>query len=604
MDRNEVRKHAEEKVKTPDKKMQYRLLSRVFFRLLPYQILLIVINAVNGIVDGLVASNVIGPEAMNAIGLYTPMTHFLYALSIMLVSGSQILYGIYLAKEPDSIQSVFSVDLVISTIVSVLVAAALILGVLTGATSLVTAGADTYMLDRYLVSQAIGIPPLVIGQQLFTFLSLENKTRLTTTATIVCFLSNALLDLLLTVVIPLGTLGLGLATAISEWLFLAVMAQYYITGKSHMKFSFKSCHWKDAPVIIRRGYSGALSRFVEMFRCIVVNFLVLQFVGQDGISAFAASNSFLGVIWSIPFGMMAAARMLFSISVGEEDRTSILTVLRILVRRCVPIMCGIAVLISLLAHPLTMMFYRDPAEPVYQMTMMGFRLLPLCMPLAVVSLGFACYAQSSGKKLLSIVLPITDGFIGVSALSAVLIPLMKMNGLYVSNILNGVVCLLVVIAFAWKGCGHFPGNMKDLAAIPEDFGVGDIERFDISIENMEEVETVSEQVIEFGLKRGIDHMRASNAGVALEEMAGNVVEHGFTKGRKRKHTVDIRVMHKEDDVILRIMDDCLPFNPADRYKVMEPEDPLSNVGIRTAFGIAKEVRYQLVLGMNVLTLKI
>ena len=38
----------------------YRLLSRLFFRLLPYQILLIVINAVNGIVDGLFASNAIG----------------------------------------------------------------------------------------------------------------------------------------------------------------------------------------------------------------------------------------------------------------------------------------------------------------------------------------------------------------------------------------------------------------------------------------------------------------------------------------------------------------------------------------------------------------
>ena len=47
----------------------FHLLSRLFFRLLPYQVLLIVINAVNGIVDGLFASNAIGSEAMSAIGL-------------------------------------------------------------------------------------------------------------------------------------------------------------------------------------------------------------------------------------------------------------------------------------------------------------------------------------------------------------------------------------------------------------------------------------------------------------------------------------------------------------------------------------------------------
>lgn len=75
----------------------FPLLVRMFFRLLPYQILLIVINAANGIVDGLFASNAIGTDAMSAIGLYTPMTHFLYALSIMMVGGSQLLYGKYLA---------------------------------------------------------------------------------------------------------------------------------------------------------------------------------------------------------------------------------------------------------------------------------------------------------------------------------------------------------------------------------------------------------------------------------------------------------------------------------------------------------------------------
>ena len=77
---------------------EYKLLTRLFFRLLPYQILLIVINAVNGIVDSLYASNTIGQSAMTAIGLFGPFNHFLYAASIVFVSGSQILYGRYLAN--------------------------------------------------------------------------------------------------------------------------------------------------------------------------------------------------------------------------------------------------------------------------------------------------------------------------------------------------------------------------------------------------------------------------------------------------------------------------------------------------------------------------
>ena len=92
----------------------YTLLTKLFFRLLPYQILLIVINAVNGIVDSLYASNAIGKTAMSAIGLFGPFNHFLYAASIVFVSGSQILYGRYLAKDRDKIGGLITANLLVS----------------------------------------------------------------------------------------------------------------------------------------------------------------------------------------------------------------------------------------------------------------------------------------------------------------------------------------------------------------------------------------------------------------------------------------------------------------------------------------------------------
>ena len=585
-------------------RMEFRLLTRLFFRLLPYQVLLIVINAVNGIVDGLVASNVVGQGAMNAIGLYTPMTHFLYALSITLVSGSQLLYGLYLAKKPEAIQGVFSVDMLVSAAVSALTTAVIILSVLTGATASIASGDNLRLFNRYLIGQAFGIPPLVMGQQLFAFLSLEDQTRRTMTAGTSCFIANAATDILLTVVIPLDALGLGLATAISEWLFFGVQAAYYLSGKSQLRFSLKSCRRQDAMEIVRRGYSGALSRFVEMFRCIVVNILILKYIGDVGISSFAASNSFLGIIWALPFGMMAVERILLSISIGEEDRTSILNSLQIIFRRCFPLMCAVALILILSAEPLTRMFYRDPADPIYPMTLMGFRLLPMCMPLSVFSLSFASYAQAAQKKQLSVVLPVVDGFVGVSVCSFILIPLLKMNGLYIANILNGVICLGVIVLFAWKDCGHFPRTVEDLAAIPKDFGAGETDRLDISVHNLEEVTNVSEKIILFCRDHSVDRKRALYAGLALEELAGNVVQHGFTKDRKKEHTVDLRVIYKEEDIILRIRDDCMPFNPEDISRLLEPEDPLHNVGIRLIYSIAKDIRYQYLLGLNVLTVKI
>ena len=581
-----------------------RLQSQLFFRLLPYQILLIVINAVNGIVDGLYASNAIGKTAMSAIGLYGPLNHFLYAASIMLVSGSQMLFGRYLAKDRGRIQSVFTVDLVVSAGLSVVTALLLVLGVATQATRvLVSEEADLFMLNRYILGQAPGIPALLLGQQLFAFLSLENRTKRTMAASIACFIANAVLNHLFIVVFGMGTFGLGLSSSLSMWLFFGIQAWYYAAGRSEWKFSLSACHWEDARQIVGLGYPGALSRFVEMFRCIIVNFLVLKYVGSVGLSSFAASNSLLAVVWAYPFGLMAVERMLFSISMGEEDRRSLTDTARIVLSRGLLIQLGITALLILLAEPLTRLFYRDALDPVYHMTVMGFRLLPLCMPLAVITLSYACYAQVAEKRIISVILPVTEGALGVVCCSLVLIPLMGMNGLYTANILNGFICMALITAGAWIARRRFPRSLEDMLVLPEDFGVGENERLDITVRSMEDVLEVSGQVISFCAERGVDDRRSTFAGLCLEEMAGNVVLHGFPKDRK-EHSLDIRVSHSGDDVILRLRDDCVAFDPAERAKVNESGDGVRNLGIRLVYSIARDVRYQKLLGLNVLMIRI
>ena len=586
------------------KSSEYSLLSGLFFKLLPFQVLLLIITSVNGIVDSLYASNNIGQTAMGAIGLFGPLNHFLYAASMMFVSGSQVLYGRYLARDRGKINHLFTVLLVTSGGLGLLTSALLVLGVSTGATVIfINTQPDLQMLNDYIIGQVIGIPALILGQQLFSFMSLENRRKWTMTASIICFLVNLLCDQLFIITFSMGTFGLGLATSISEWVFLAALAVYYILGKSEWKFSLKGCDWHDAPQIVKLGYSGALSRFVEMFRCLIVNALVLQYVGSVGVSSFAASNSALAVCWPVIFGMVAVARMMFSISLGEEDRQSLVDIMKIVMTRGLVIVLVMVAALILLAEPLTQMFYRDPSDPVYGYTVMGFRLLPLCMPLSLWSLVYVPYAQGAERKVISIVLPVVDGMVGVVVCSLFLIPAMQMNGLYLSNILNGFICAAVIIVGAWIALKRFPRSLEDMMAIPERIGVGPEDRIDISVTEIGEVAYVARQINDFCRQRSIDARRSYIASLCMEEMAGNIVEHGFIKDKKH-HSADIRVVHKDDTIILRIRDNCIAFDPAERLRVMEADKNGKNVGIKLVYAIATEVTYQNLLGLNVLTMRI
>ncbi|MBQ1488576.1 MAG: ATP-binding protein, partial [Lachnospiraceae bacterium] len=263
--------------------------------------------------------------------------------------------------------------------------------------------------------------------------------------------------------------------------------------------------------------------------------------------------------------------------------------------------CAVVAFLITCATPLTEMFYQDPSDPVFHMTVMGFRLLPLCMFPAMVSLNFTCYAQTIERRKLAVVLPIVDGMVGVVACSLILIPMYKMNGLYISNILNGFICCAIIVIVAWVMLKRFPRSLEDLMVIPEGFSAEPDDRLDITVHQMDEVISISQQIIDFCKERGIDRRKAYFAGLCMEEMAGNVVTHGFSKDSKQ-HSIDIRVINTEQGLILRLRDNCMAFNPTERRKTMQNYENWKNIGIRLVYKIAKNVDYQNLLGMNVLTI--
>ena len=581
-----------------------RLVSRLYFRLLPAQILLVAMSAVNGIVSGLFAANFVGPEAVGAISLFGPVNLFLSAVSMTLMGGSQILCGKYMGQnQVERTQNIFSVDLLISLVLSAVLSIAFVLAPAAGITRAMTPDpAVLAAFDRYLLGQAAGVPALLLGQQLSAFLSLENQAKRVTLAGVVCAGVNTALNFLFVTVLRMGSFGLALASSMGFLAFLAVQAQYYFTDKSLLKLK-RPQGFRDAAEILRTGYPGALTYGYQTIRGFLVNSMIVAWVGSAGLSAFGASDSVLRVFWAVPFGMMAVSRMLMSVSIGEEDRKTLVDIMRVVLRRCLPIMCGISALLILSAVPLTRLFFRDPADPVFGMTVDAFRILPLCMPPTVIYLSLLCYAQASGQKVPVHILSVLDGVVTVVCFSALLMPRLGMNGVYLANVANGLISLLVIPVCSCLARRAFTRDLGQLMGIPDDFGAPEDARIDISVRSLEEVVTVSERVMDFCAGRNIDPRRGYFAGLAMEEMAGNVVDHGFRKDSK-PHCADIRVVHKGDDVILRIKDDCVPFNPAERRDLVDPADPVKNLAIRLVYREAKKVDYQNILGLNVLTIRI
>ncbi|MBQ3267581.1 MAG: ATP-binding protein [Atopobiaceae bacterium] len=582
-----------------------KMVSKLMFRLLPVQVLLCMVNMVNALVSSFFASNYVVVDAMSAVGLYGPVGMLASSVSTVLVGGSAILCGRYMGENQQGrMQNVYSLNVIMSLLLAVFFIVAFVaMGVFDLSGFVTRDPVVRPIFNTYLLGQAIGVIPLMLGNSLAAFLSLENKGRRTLIASISYIVANVLLNFLFVQTLQLEAFGLALASSLGMWVFLGVQAQVFLSGRSHFRLVMHDLLWGEVASIFLIGFPGAASNVYQTLRGLIVNNLLEAYVGSVGISAFAAANNLLGLVWAIPAGMLAVSRMVISVSVGEEDRQTLTDVMRVMFRRFIPLMCVIVSAIILCAVPLTRIFYHDPSEPVFMMTVWGFRILPLCMPLSIICMHFTCYGQTSSKQGLVNVLALLDGVVCVAGFTALLIPHVGMNSVYVANVLNGVVTTLVIIGYSCLMNRSFPRNMEELMVVPDDFGVSDDERMDLSVTGIEDVVSVSERVQGFCRSRGISERSSYFAALSMEEMAGNVVVHGFEKDN-RMHSVDVRVVHKDDDVILRIKDDCVPFDPGERQAIVESDDIMKNVGIRMVFKMAKDVQYQNILGLNVLTIRI
>ena len=108
----------------------------------------------------------------------------------------------------------------------------------------------------------------------------------------------------------------------------------------------------------------------------------------------------------------------------------------------------------------------------------------------------------------------------------------------------------------------------------------------------------------FCTENNIDVSTANKLALCIEEIGTNIIEHGFKD--KKTHAINIRMVVKDEEIILRIRDDCKAFNPIERYKMKtkNDNDPTKNIGIRMVMGMCNSVNYICTFNTNNLIMKI
>ncbi len=576
-----------------------RMVSRLFFRLLPVQAAIVAMGSVNSIVDGMAAARFIGVSAVGVVGLYYTVVRVLEAAGSVLLGGVSVLGGKHLGSgQVDKTRGVITLGM----------AAAVLFGAVLTVLSLALPGpmasllgADESLrepLSAYILGYAAGIVPQLLAGQAASALQLERREDLGRLGIAVMILSNALLDVLFVRVLNLGVWGLALATSLANWAYLLVLLLHYASPGAQLRPKLSLADPRELLPLLRTGFPGGLLIACLAARNLAISRILLSAAGSGGLSAMSSFNMVCGLLISISIGTGSLVRMLSSIFLGEDNREGLLSVIRVSLAGTLPILAGIGAAVILLSPALAAAFFPDRTSEVWRMTRELFFIYGFCVPFTLPCLVCSSYFQAAGHRLFMNLISLVDGFFSMVVPAALLAPALGALGVWLSFPLGFLITLAVSLLYPVIRLRRLPRNPGEWLLLPPDFGEGN--SLVLILRRAGDVVRTAEKVQSFCESDGISPRVAAHAGLCLEEIAGNIVRHGFSADRKQ-HMVEVRVSIRPDGVLLRVKDDCVPFDPEWHRMARGGEDPAANIGIRLVYGIAKEIDYRSLLGLNVLT---
>ena len=581
------------------------ILTTLFFKLLPVQILIVAMGAINSIVDGAVAGRCIDAGTVGVVGMYYSFLNLLAAVSSMLLGGTAVLCGRSMGRgDMRNTNGIFSLNITVTIICGVIftlisaVAPGNIADIL-GASKELRSG-----LAIYVFGYAIGIIPMFLSQQFASFLQMERQNVRGYVGIAVMIVTNVTADILLVAIWDMGVFGLALATSFSNWAYFLTMLSYYVMGRSQLKYEIKSIAWKMTGEMIKIGFPGALLLFALALRGPVLNRILLKYTGNDGLAAQAGLGMVNGLFIAFAMGIGATLRILSSVAFGEEDRDSLKQLIKTAVIGTLPITVFVTASVLALSVPISVLFFPDTSSVAFRYSRELFTIYGCSIPLIVLCQIVANYLQAGEHNLYLNILSVFDGFFSMLIPARILAPLLGATGIWIANPIGMILTLLLSVGYACVFWRRVPRSLDEWLLLREDFGVKDEDRLVIMIREMKDVTDTASAVHEFCIgHEGIDRKTSFYAALCLEEMAGNVVRHGFLADDKG-HMADVRIVIKDNGVLLRIKDDCRPFNPREMADLLTDEDPAKNIGLRMVMRLSNEMTYQNLMGLNVLTVRL
>ena len=411
--------------------------------------------------------------------------------------------------------------------------------------------------------------------------------------------SDGIIDYIACAFFDAGTFGLGLASTLSYALGCLVLVVFYLKETHFLKPSLRlgSFSMAQSAELFTKGLPTAVKRLCNVIAPVLTNRFVLAVAPVSSLAVLSVQTSSTRFLLCLVLALSTTTLLLTAGFYSESDRTEMEQAVKGMAFHSLVWSTGAALLFFIFAEPVAMVFIHGEEDLIPQ-AVFAIRWLCVGVPFMALNQCAASYLQATGRLRYSNMVIILDRLVSTVALVYLLGWLMGDRGIFMSYGLSEVAVTALLYILLCIRCKKPVTNISQILMLPKDYGVPKDKCLRAVFQSVDEAVGFSQEVQEFCLNQGIDSRRSYRAALCTEEMAVNIITHGFSK---KDQTLGVRVFAERDQTLtLRFRDDGSPFDLTLFRKMSEADadDPAKNIGIRIVFEIAKKVTYFASFGMN------
>jgi putative MATE family efflux protein len=554
------------------------------------------------LIDAIVVSNLIGPDAISAVNVSVPVLSLVSCLGVLLgVGGSIVAAKAMGLRNMEEANRVFSVSLkatlifgLFISVVSYFLAPAMV-GLVCPTESRIYPLAASYL--QIIIT---GMVFMLGNFTLQSFIKTDGNPKLVMRAVVIGCIVNLVFDIIFIKVFDMGIAGSAWASVLSYIAAFAVCLLHFRMPHCSLRFQLNAKCTHGLGAIAKEGAPLSVNALLLGVCIYFINTIVLRVAGDDGMYVWSLCLQLFTIMQLVFGGISTSIFAIGGLLAGERDMEG----LGILTRRVLIYVSSVLAVIVVV-----MMVFPELLPSLFGGShLSGHVSIDITSPIRIYALLLVPYGivvvlrslyQIIGFRGMSMILSITQ--LVAMVVCVWLLALVSSDILWWGFPVSGIILLLVTVAFSWQKHLQKP-HLAMMTLIPQTIG-GKSLNFSVRLTH-DDVTSALDDIKTFLKDCQVAETTIFRVRLCCEELLYNMTDYAVEKYAE-KHFADIHILLADPQVSVLLKDDGRPFNPIFKNKELREKNAdtdYEHLGLLLVTGESSSINYKYMYDQNMVFL--